>query len=136
MLNRIVKDLNLTVNTFKDKDIKNKGRVENGEIYINVDNDAGINSETLLHEISHLLFAGIKAKNPNEYFTLLDHVNMRENEDSFNTFIQLEQYKDLSIYDKKEEFLVRELSRALDNQISTIDTIINFPELVQSMFKL
>ena len=31
---------------------------------------------------------------------------MRENEDSFNTFIQLEQYKDLSIYDKKEEFFL------------------------------
>ena len=76
LLYNIIKDMKLKVYTYSNAE-KNaeKGYVKDGDIYININNDKGLNSTTLIHEMSHLLLAGMKSLNKDTYLSLIDEVN-------------------------------------------------------------
>lgn len=76
LLNNIIRDMKLNVYTYTNEE-KNaeKGYVKDGDIYININNDRGLNSTTLIHEMSHLLLAGMKSLNKDVYINLIDNIN-------------------------------------------------------------
>jgi Zn-dependent peptidase ImmA (M78 family) len=76
LLNNIIRDMKLNVYTYSNEEENaEKGYVENGDIYINLNKDTGLNSTTLIHEMSHLLFAGMKSLNKDVYIDLINNIN-------------------------------------------------------------
>ena len=119
-----------------------KGYVKDGDIYINISNDEGLNSTTLIHEMSHLLLAGMKSLNKNIYIELINNINdliNEKNEDiisKWNTIISHSAYKNLSKYDQIEELIVKLFSETLTNEINNITDNMDFGNIVSEMFKL
>ena len=124
-----------------------KGYVKDGDIYININNDKGLNSTTLIHEMSHLLLAGMKSLNKDTYLSLIDEVNKLIAEENiinkeeniinkWNAIIKHPVYKNLSKYDQIEELLVKLFSETLLNEINNVTDNINFGDIVSKMFKI
>ena len=81
LLYNIIKDMKLKVYTYSNaEENAEKGYVKDGDIYINISNDEGLNSTTLIHEMSHLLLAGMKSLNKNIYIELINNINDLINE--------------------------------------------------------
>ena len=143
LLYNIIKDMKLKVYTYSNAE-KNaeKGYVKDGDIYININNDKGLNSTTLIHEMSHLLLAGMKSLNKNIYIELINNINdliNEKNEDiisKWNTIISHSAYKNLSKYDQIEELIVKLFSETLTNEINNITDNMDFGNIVSEMFKL
>ena len=143
LLYNIIKDMKLKVYTYSntEKDAE-KGYVKDGDIYINISNDKGLNSTTLIHEMSHLLLAGMKSLNKDTYLSLIDEVNnliAEENSDiidKWNAIINHPVYENLSKYDQIEELLVKLFSETLSNEINNITDNTNFGDIVSKMFKI
>jgi len=155
LLYNIIKDMKLKVYTYSNAE-KNaeKGYVKDGDIYININNDKGLNSTTLIHEMSHLLLAGMKSLNKDTYLSLIDEVNKLIAEENnltkeeniinkeeniinkWNAIIKHPVYKNLSKYDQIEELLVKLFSETLSNEINNVTDNINFGDIVSNMFKI
>lgn len=155
LLYNIIKDMKLKVYTYSNAE-KNaeKGYVKDGDIYININNDKGLNSTTLIHEMSHLLLAGMKSLNKDTYLSLIDEVNKLIAEENnltkeeniinkeeniinkWNAIIKHPVYKNLSKYDQIEELLVKLFSETLSNEINNVTDDINFGDIVSNIFKI
>ena len=143
LLYNIIKDMKLKVYTYSNtEENAEKGYVKDGDIYINISNDKGLNSTTLIHEMSHLLLAGMKSLNKDTYLSLIDEVNnliAEENSDiidKWNAIINHPVYENLSKYDQIEELLVKLFSETLSNEINNITDNTNFGDIVSKMFKI
>lgn len=143
LLYNIIKDMKLKVYTYSNaEENAEKGYVKDGDIYINISNDEGLNSTTLIHEMSHLLLAGMKSLNKNIYIELINNINdliNEKNEDiisKWNTIISHSAYKNLSKYDQIEELIVKLFSETLTNEINNITDNMDFGNIVSEMFKL
>lgn len=143
LLNNVIRDMKLNVYTYtNEEENAEKGYVKDGDIYININKDTGLNSTTLIHEMSHLLLAGMKSLNKDIYITLIDSINdlIKEgNEDiisKWNTIINHPAYKNLSKYDQIEELIVKLFSETLTNEINNITDNMDFGKIVSKMFKI
>ena len=143
LLYNIIKDMKLKVYTYSNaEENAEKGYVKDGDIYININNDKGLNSTTLIHEMSHLLLAGMKSLNKDVYINLIDNINdliKEENKDiidKWTTIISHPAYKNLSKYDQIEELIVKLFSETLTNEINNITDNMDFGNIVSEMFKL
>lgn len=141
VIDSIIKDLKLNVFTFTD-DSKNapSGYVKDGKIFLNTTNEKGLNTETFLHELSHLLIAGIKVNNYEGYLNLIDSVNeyIQNKPEDIDAFSKDIRYSNLSKYDLLEEYLVKKFSQSLSGKINDfeIPKNLNISSLAQLMFKL
>lgn len=155
LLNNVIRDMKLKVYTYtNEEENAEKGYVKDGDIYININKDTGLNSTTLIHEMSHLLLAGMKSLNKDTYLLLIDEVNnliAEENNltkeeniinkeeniiNTWNAIINHPVYKNLSKYDQIEELLVKLFSKTLSNEINNVTDNINFGDIVSKMFKI
>jgi len=141
VIDSIIKDLKLNVFTFASND-KNSpaGYIEDGKIFLNTSNEKALNTETFLHELSHLLVAGIKTTNYDNYLNLISETNdyIKNNPEDLERFSKDIRYKNLSKYDLIEEYLVKKFSQSLSGKIDDfeISKDVNVSKLAQMMFKL
>ena len=143
LLNNIIRDMKLNVYTYtNEEEHAEKGYVKDGDIYININKDTGLNSTTLIHEMSHLLLAGMKSLDKDVYINLIDNINdlIKEgNEDiisKWDEIINHPAYKNLSKYDQIEELIVKLFSETLTNEINNITDNMDFGNIVSKMFKI
>lgn len=114
---KLANRLGVTVN-FVDKlqmrqfgDETAKGLVFNGEIFLNLDD---INSQTLLHELTHIILAHLKESNYNDYVNL---VSQAETDTELMTRIT-ETYPDLTYTDRLEEAFAEKVADSMNTKIS------------------
>lgn len=81
-----------------------KAFVYDGEVILNKDL---MTDDTLIHEISHLFLADLKAKSPDTYFSLVEGM---EGSEAYNDINDNGAYDELTHSDKLEEALVHEFS--------------------------
>lgn len=92
-----------------------KGFIYNGNIYLNVDN---VTSETLLHEIMHLLFGSIKFTNSELYNSVVKQA------EQFKGYYELiEKFPNRTRQDINEELFIQEFAKYLTNQGSLINNL-------------
>lgn len=88
-----------------------KGLVFNGEIFLNLDN---VNSQTLLHELTHIILAHLKESNYNNYFNLINQVST--DVDLINKIADT--YQDLTYTDRLEEAFAEKVADSMNKKIS------------------
>lgn len=88
-----------------------KGLVFNGEIFLNLDN---VNSQTLLHELTHIILAHLKESNYNNYFNLINQVST--DVDLMNKIADT--YQDLTYTDRLEEAFAEKVADSMNKKIS------------------
>lgn len=88
-----------------------KGLVFNGEIFLNLDN---VNSQTLLHELTHVILAHLKESNYNNYFNLINQVST--DADLMNKIADT--YQDLTYTDRLEEAFAEKVANSMNEKIS------------------
>ena len=142
VIQSIIKNLKLNVFTFADNSTNApKGYISDGNIYLNINNDASLNTETFLHEMTHLLFAGIKSSNPSVYQQLINDINNIINGEGSKDWANFKKdlrYSNLSKYDQIEEYLVKKLEKVFANEVSELELPkeLNISALAATMFKL
>lgn len=85
---------------------------KNGIIYFN---ESKGNLSSYIHELSHIILAALKIKDPKGYNILISHI--KEVPNNFK-----EKYKDLTLNDLKEEYLVFLFSNNFTNLDESIIT--------------
>lgn len=114
---KLANRLGVTVN-FVDKlqmrqfgDETAKGLVFNGEIFLNLDD---INSQTLLHELTHIILAHLKESSYNDYVNLVSQV---ETDTELMNKIA-DTYPDLTYTDRLEEAFAEKVANSMNTKIS------------------
>ena len=137
VLEQIILNMGIDIVNFTQKENNVNGYVKDGIIYINLASSANRN-ETLIHELSHLLFAGLKIENQDMYLELLKHVNKEDVDELKN----IKKYQGLSEIDLREEHLIKVFSEFIQDQIINnkeylkILEKMDFGKLLKTIFKL
>ena len=108
-----------------------KGLVFNGEIFLNLDN---VNSNTLLHELTHVILGYLKESNYDDYNKLIKQV---ENDDALMKTIN-DKYSELTYTDKLEEAFAEKVANSMETKLSDpeLDAALTDAGIIDAITKL